>query len=58
MDRWAQEHELPTVEFYPVTAEDFADPAVEMNPDGIHWSLHTHQRIADAVAPAVAALLP
>ncbi|WP_414975176.1 diglucosylglycerate octanoyltransferase [Gordonia sp. (in: high G+C Gram-positive bacteria)] len=55
--RWADEHRLPTVDFYPATAADFADPAIDMNPDGIHWGLHTHRRIADVVAPAVERLL-
>ncbi|EGD57010.1 diglucosylglycerate octanoyltransferase [Gordonia neofelifaecis] len=53
ISEWAHEHDLPTVDFYPVTAEAFADPSVEMNPDGIHWGLEAHGRIAEIVAPAV-----
>ncbi|UQE73885.1 SGNH/GDSL hydrolase family protein [Gordonia sp. PP30] len=54
---WAAEHRLPTVDFYPVTAADFTDSPGEMNPDGIHWGLHTHRAIAALVAPAVTDLL-
>jgi len=50
---WAAAHGLPTVDFYPITAEHFSDPGTEMNPDGIHWGLRTHAAIADAVAPVV-----
>ncbi|WP_347955883.1 diglucosylglycerate octanoyltransferase [Gordonia aichiensis] len=53
ISEWARAHDLPTVDFYPITAADFADEAVEMNPDGIHWGLDTHRRIAEAVAPVV-----
>ncbi len=57
IERWAAEHGLPTVDFYPITAEAFADETVEMNPDGIHWGLEAHRRIAAAVTPAVRAAL-
>lgn len=53
ISQWASEHDLPTVDFYPVTADDFADPKVDMNPDGIHWGLDTHVRIAEVLAPAI-----
>lgn len=55
--RWAAAHRLPTVDFYPITAAHFADGADRMNPDGIHWGLHTHEAIAGLVAPAVTDLI-
>ena len=58
IERWARRHDLPIVDFYPITAADFADAPETMNPDGIHWGLHTHEAIAELVAPAVAAQLP
>ncbi|AUH68472.1 MULTISPECIES: diglucosylglycerate octanoyltransferase [Gordonia] len=57
ISEWARRHRLPTVDFYPVTAEAFADPAVEMNPDGIHWGFEAHRRIAALMTPAVRAVL-
>ncbi|WP_143965577.1 diglucosylglycerate octanoyltransferase [Gordonia zhaorongruii] len=57
IERWAREHDLPTVAFYDATADAFADAGTEMNPDGIHWGLAAHARIADAVEPIVKPLL-
>lgn len=51
--RWAEQHGLPCVDFYPVTRDAFADPAAEMNPDGIHWGFSCHRQIADLVTPVV-----
>lgn len=55
--RWAAEHDLPVVDFFPITSADFTAAPETMNPDGIHWGLHTHEAIAELVAPAVADLL-
>lgn len=57
VERWARSHALPVVDFYPVTAADFTDGPDKMNPDGIHWGLHTHEAIAGLVTPAVRAAL-
>ncbi|PWD44379.1 lysophospholipase [Gordonia paraffinivorans] len=54
--RWADAHDLPVVDFYPVTRDAFGDPDTEMNPDGIHWGFECHRRIADEVVPVVEAL--
>lgn len=57
IERWANSHGLPIVDFYPITAADFTDGPDTMNPDGIHWGLHTHEAVADLLAPAVRAAL-
>lgn len=51
---WAAQQQVATVDFYPVTRDAFADPACEMNPDGIHWGLDCHDRIAQVTATALA----
>ncbi|MDL9935551.1 SGNH/GDSL hydrolase family protein [Gordonia sp. ABSL1-1] len=53
MSSWAAEHQIRCVDFYPATRDAFADDAVEMNPDGIHWGFECHRAIADVVAEAV-----
>ena len=58
IERWAHEHDLAVVDFFPITSVDFTDAPETMNPDGIHWGLRTHAAIAELVAPAVAAQLP
>lgn len=58
MARWASRHALSCVDFHPVTRDAFDDPAVEMNPDGIHWGFACHRGIADLVAPVVQAVRP
>ncbi|ALG85373.1 diglucosylglycerate octanoyltransferase [Gordonia phthalatica] len=50
---WAAEQGLPTIDWYPVTEDAFADPDVAMNPDGIHWGLEAHRRIADISVPVL-----
>ncbi|MCH5643069.1 diglucosylglycerate octanoyltransferase [Gordonia sp. ABSL49_1] len=55
MQRWADSHQIRCVDFYPTTRDAFDDPAVEMNPDGIHWGFECHRRIAELVVPAVSA---
>ena len=50
MTRWARAHELPVVDFYPITRDEFDDPSSHMNPDGIHWGFRCHARLAEAVA--------
>ncbi|NLG46730.1 diglucosylglycerate octanoyltransferase [Gordonia sp. (in: high G+C Gram-positive bacteria)] len=50
---WAAEKGLPTIDWYPTTAEAFADPDVVMNPDGIHWSVQTQRRIGELSVPVV-----
>ncbi|MFZ2510627.1 MAG: diglucosylglycerate octanoyltransferase [Gordonia sp. (in: high G+C Gram-positive bacteria)] len=61
IEHWAAQHDLPVVDFYPITARDFgvdgSGDAQDMNPDGIHWGLHTHAALAELVAPAVDSLL-
>ncbi|MGC5246843.1 diglucosylglycerate octanoyltransferase [Gordonia sp. DT219] len=57
MLRWATGAGLPTVDFYPITRDLFADPDVEMNPDGIHWGFECHAQIADAVTDVVEPVL-
>ncbi|MGV9672132.1 diglucosylglycerate octanoyltransferase [Gordonia sp. NPDC003504] len=57
MRRWAREHALPIVDLHPITRDAFADPAAEMNPDGIHWGFDCHRQIADAVAAVAEAAL-
>lgn len=58
---WARAHGLECVDFYPVTRDAFDDFDAQddsdsaMNPDGIHWGFECHRRIADLVAPVVAA---
>ncbi len=54
--RWADAHAVPTVDFYPPTAEHFADfdssapaalsIAADHNPDGIHWGYRCHRDVA------------
>ncbi|GAA13228.1 hypothetical protein GOALK_072_00310 [Gordonia alkanivorans NBRC 16433] len=53
MARWAEQHGLPCVDFYPVTRDAFEDPVAAMNPDGIHWGFSCHRQIADLVTPVV-----
>ncbi|MFW0791869.1 diglucosylglycerate octanoyltransferase [Gordonia sp. CPCC 205333] len=57
MRRWAAEHELVTVDFYPTTRDAFADPNSGMNPDGIHWGTDCHTSIAEVAIPVVASVL-
>jgi hypothetical protein len=57
IEAWAARHHLPTVDFYPITAADFTDDPAAMNPDGIHWGLHTHEAIGGLVASAAARIL-
>lgn len=57
IERWARSHGLAVVDFYPITAAHFTDGPDTMNPDGIHWGLHTHEAIAGLVAPAVQQVL-
>ncbi|NMO01304.1 SGNH/GDSL hydrolase family protein [Gordonia sp. TBRC 11910] len=57
MRRWAAEHDLVTVDFYPTTRDAFADPESGMNPDGIHWGTACHASIAAVTAPVVASAL-
>ncbi|GAA3956837.1 diglucosylglycerate octanoyltransferase [Gordonia caeni] len=57
IERWARSHGLPIVDFYPITAADFTDGPDTMNPDGIHWGLHTHEAVAGLLVPAVRAAL-
>lgn len=51
---WAADRSVPTVDFYPVTRDAFADPECLMNPDGIHWGLSCHDRIAERTAAELA----
>ena len=51
--RWADEHGLACVDFYPITRDEFDDPAAQMNPDGIHWGFRCHQRLAELTVPTV-----
>ncbi|MFT3661740.1 MAG: SGNH/GDSL hydrolase family protein [Gordonia sp. (in: high G+C Gram-positive bacteria)] len=53
IERWADMHGLPIVDFFPVTVADFATAPETMNPDGIHWGMPTHRAIADLVTPVV-----
>ncbi|GAA1481017.1 SGNH/GDSL hydrolase family protein [Gordonia sinesedis] len=55
--RWADDHGLPTLDFYPVIRDAYDDPDGEMNPDGIHWGFDAHARIADLVVGSVAPML-
>lgn len=55
--RWADEHGLTTVDFYPTTRDAFADPDGGMNPDGIHWGAACHAAIAEVTVPVVDAAL-
>lgn len=52
---WAAANDVPTVDFYPVTRDEFTDHPHDMNPDGIHWGFRCHAGIADAVVPVVRA---
>lgn len=54
IEAWARTHDLPIVDFFPITSVDFGESPETMNPDGIHWGLHTHEAIGALVAPAVA----
>ncbi|MGJ0120664.1 diglucosylglycerate octanoyltransferase [Williamsia sp. MIQD14] len=65
MRRWAADHAVPTVDFYPVTAAHFAAEdreagppamiAADHNPDGIHWGFACHTAIGALVTDAVRA---
>ncbi|MFT3900487.1 MAG: SGNH/GDSL hydrolase family protein [Gordonia sp. (in: high G+C Gram-positive bacteria)] len=57
MRTWADEHGLPTVDFYPITRDAFTDHPDEMNPDGIHWGFACHAEIAAITAPVVQSAL-
>ncbi|MFT4200107.1 diglucosylglycerate octanoyltransferase [Gordonia sp. (in: high G+C Gram-positive bacteria)] len=57
MRAWADRQGLATVDFYPVTRDEFTDHPQDMNPDGIHWGFRCHEEIADLVAPVVRSAL-
>ncbi|GGF28114.1 diglucosylglycerate octanoyltransferase [Williamsia phyllosphaerae] len=65
--RWADEHDVPTVDFYPPTAAHFADfdssaPALssiaaDHNPDGIHWGFGCHRDVAEVTIAGLRSVL-
>ena len=57
MADWARANNVPTVDFYPVTREEFADHPQDMNPDGIHWGFRCHSEIAGVVVDGLTDLL-
>jgi hypothetical protein len=57
MADWARANNVPTVDFYPVTREEFADHPQDMNPDGIHWGFRCHSEIAGVVIDGLTDLL-
>lgn len=56
--RWAHAHHLTCVDFYPITRDEFDDPAAEMNPDGIHWGFRCHRLLGELAGDEVARVLP
>ncbi|RPA12862.1 diglucosylglycerate octanoyltransferase [Gordonia sp. OPL2] len=58
MMRWADDHDLPTADFYPATRDAFRAPEAAMNPDGIHWGWDCHRAVADVVVSALEPMLP
>lgn len=57
MREWAQANGVATVDFYPTTLDEFGNHPEDMNPDGIHWGLRCHERIAEVVVAGVGPVL-
>lgn len=53
MRAWCERNALAYADFYPPTRDAYDNPAVEMNPDGIHWGFGCHRAVADVVAQPV-----